>query len=164
MVQLGLIDDEPEVVADQQVILYPLSSRALRVKDLLAAGDTDAEALVERLYASAYERDQASQVAAFDRAIDLVVRIAAISEGEAEGLRQTLESVQEFIDAREAARRKAIEMLPHVKIIWEHQETMKNHRDERRRSAPGSTESASTTTCIPRDPFDRSCGHVARPS
>jgi hypothetical protein len=93
----------------------------LRVKDLVAAGDDDAEALVECLYASAYERDWADQVAAFDRAIDLVVRIAAESEGEAEALRQTLRSVQKFIDAQEAARRKAIEMLPDLKIrIWQH--------------------------------------------
>jgi hypothetical protein len=47
MRQLGLIDfDEPEVVIDQ-VILYPLSSRALRVRDVLAAGDQDAEVFVE---------------------------------------------------------------------------------------------------------------------
>ena len=117
---MGLIDYEPEVV-DDQVILYPLSSRALRVKDLLAAGDDDAEALVECLYASAYAGVRADRVAAFDRAIDLVVRVAAESEGEAEALRQTLGSVQEFIDAQEAARRKAIEMLPDLEVrIWEH--------------------------------------------
>jgi len=120
MTQLGLVDYEP-VVMDDQVIWYPLSSRALRVRDLLAAGDPDAEAFVECLYASAYERHRASQVVAFDRAIDLVVRVAANSEGEAEARQRTLAWVQKVIDAREAARRKVIEMGPDLEVcILEH--------------------------------------------